>query len=574
MYDFGKIVVDQRKLGQILVDQGMINHDQLEDALREQQRSGLFVGEILVARGVVSEEQVAKSLSEQLGYAYVDIREMSLEPRAVDAIPESLCRSTMSVPLFISQNILTVAMANALDVRAVEQIQTTCGMIVRPVFACPSSIRTAIDKHYGAAAPSKKTASGVVIKADESGPGASRPQSGDAVSSLKQAANLVSIIEQVNRLIQKAVEMSASDIHLEPEREQLGCRFRIDGLLHSMPSIKSEEQAAIVSRIKIMADMDIAEKRLPQDGRVRAIVGGREIDLRISTFPSIYGENVVIRILDRSGGLLRMTDLGFSKDIFEQFLKLIHRPYGIILVTGPTGSGKTTTLYAALNEINSMEKNIITLEDPVEYELPRIRQSQINVKAGLTFALGLRSIVRQDPDIIMIGEIRDKETADIAIHAALTGHLVFSTLHTNDAPSAATRLIDMGVEPFLVASSVIGIMAQRLIRTLCPSCKTAYEPQPELLRQLNISPKGKMTFYKETGCSKCKELGYSGRSGIHELMTPNERIKDLIAKKSPAPVIMEEAAKAGMKTLRDSGLEKVIAGSTSVSELLRVTEDI
>jgi len=303
-------------------------------------------------------------------------------------------------------------------------------------------------------------------------------------------------------------------------------------------------------------------------------IAQREVDLRISTFPTIHGENLVIRILDHSRGILKLSQLGFSRDILTRFSDLIKRPYGIILVTGPTGSGKTTTLYTALSEINTTEKNIITLEDPVEYEIPMIRQSQVNLKAGLTFSSGLRSIVRQDPDVIMIGEIRDKETADIAIHAALTGHLVFSTLHTNDAPSAVTRLIDMGVEPFLVASAVIGILAQRLIRTLCVSCKSAYTPQAELLKQLGPdSGRGKAVFYKETGCKKCKELGYTKRSGIFELLIPDDRIKGMIAEKVSATVLREMAVKNGMKTLREAGLEKVIAGATSAAELLRVTEE-
>jgi len=323
-----------------------------------------------------------------------------------------------------------------------------------------------------------------------------------------------------------------------------------------------------------MADMDIAEKRLPQDGRVRMFAAQKEVDLRISTFPTIYGENLVIRILDHSSGIVSLKQLGFEGEILTRFSELIRRPYGIILVTGPTGSGKTTTLYAALSHINSIEKNIITLEDPVEYEIQNVRQSQVNVKAGLTFASGLRSIVRQDPDIIMIGEIRDKETADIAIHAALTGHLVFSTLHTNDAPSAAHRLIDMGVEPFLVASSVIGILAQRLVRTLCPHCKKPYEPSKDLLSRFGVSPgKQKITFYKEVGCKRCNTRGYSGRIGIFELILPSDKIKDLISKKSSAAVLKETAVAEGMKTLRDSGLEKVASGITSVAEMIRVTEE-
>ncbi len=563
--------IDQRKLGQILIDRGLITPAQLEDALSEQGVTGRFFGEILVGRGVLTEEKIARALSEQLGFGFVDLKEIPVETQAMELVSREICEKNTLIPVFISQNTLTVAMTNALDVNVVDQIQAACRMRVRPVFACASDIRKALEKQ---ASPGKSdvfkssaTLGGKLIPAETLlGPS----------PTMEQQANLRPVIERVNQIVEKAVEMGASDIHLEPEKKKFVCRFRVDGVLHTMPPIPFEEQAAILSRIKIMADMDIAEKRLPQDGRFRAHVAQREVDLRVSTFPSIYGENMVMRILDRSAGLLRMEDLGFAPKNLEVFRKLIRKPYGMILVTGPTGSGKTTALYSALSELNSAEKNIITLEDPVEYEISNVRQSQINVKAGLTFALGLRSIVRQDPDIIMIGEIRDKETADIAIHAALTGHLVLSTLHTNDAPSAAARLIDMGVEPFLVSSSVIAILAQRLIRTLCSTCKLEYKPSKELLVQLGVEDKTtqNIVFYKETGCPKCKNYGYAGRSGIYELLVPNDRVRDLITKKSPASLIMEEASKAGMITLRQAGIEKIVKGITSVSEILRVTEEI
>jgi type IV pilus assembly protein PilB len=563
-------------LGQILIDRGLINVAQLEESLSEQRVTGKFFGEILVTRGVSTEEQIAKALSEQLGFAFVDLKNINVEPKAMELIPRELCDKFNFIPIFISQNSLTVAMGNALDVNIVDKVQEISGMRVRAVFACPSDIRKSLEKQAlnkieSEVAVPETPASQLTNAEFAMGKGA------EQLSSLQQQANLKPVIERVNQLVEKAVEMGVSDIHLEPEKKKFSCRYRIDGILHSMKPIPLEEQAAVISRIKIMADMDIAEKRLPQDGRVRTTALGRDIDLRVSTFPSIYGENMVIRILDRSGGLLKLEELGFSAQNLEGFRKLIHRSYGMMLVTGPTGSGKTTALYAALSEISSTEKNVITLEDPVEYEISNIRQSQINVKAGLTFAAGLRSIVRQDPDIIMIGEIRDKETADIAIHAALTGHLVLSTLHTNDAPSAAARLIDMGVEPFLVASSVIGILAQRLLRTLCPACKQKYVPTPELLDQLGLADKldtGDVHFYKEIGCAKCKQYGYSGRSGIYELLVPNEKIRDLMTKKSSADIIQEEAMAAGMKTLREAGIEKVIKGVTSVSEILRVTEEI
>ena len=576
--------VDQRKLGQILIDRGLLTPAQLEDALGEQGLTGRFFGEILVGRGVLTEEKIARALSEQLGFGFVDLKEMNVEQKALELVPREICEKFLLIPIFISQNTLTVAMTNALDVNAVDKIQAVSGLRVRPVFACPSDIRKILDKQASPGKPEPRnkpvslSSAQNLVNADVAiGQAGSHFITTEPVSSLQQQANLKPVIERVNQIVEKAVEMGASDVHLEPEKKKFVCRYRVDGILHVMAPIPVEEQAAVISRIKIMADMDIAEKRLPQDGRFRIHVANREVDLRVSTFPSIYGENMVLRILDRSSGLLKMEELGFSAQNLETFRKLVRKPYGMILVTGPTGSGKTTALYAALSEVNSAEKNIITLEDPVEYEIANVRQSQINVKAGLTFALGLRSIVRQDPDIIMIGEIRDRETADIAIHAALTGHLVLSTLHTNDAPSAAARLIDMGVEPFLVSSSVIGILAQRLIRTLCPACKQKYTPSKELLKQLDIDPansEDEFKFYKETGCAKCKNYGYSGRSGIYELLVPNEHIRDLITKKATASIISEEAVKAGMTTLHRAGIEKVIKGVTSVSEILRVTEEI
>ncbi len=499
--------------------------------------------------GNKNEDEIARDLSARTGFAYVDLAEMTVEPKAIELVPLETCDKFDALPLYIVHDKLTVAMANPLDTEAVAELQSVSGLKVRPAFSALSAIKSAINKYY---------------------PSLGKEIAEDSMVSLRQSASLAPVVEMVENIIAKAVELDSSDIHLEPEKSHLNCRYRIDGILHSMPRIPLEYQAAVISRVKIMANMDIAEKRLPQDGRLRMPVARREVDLRISTFPTIYGENLVIRILDHSRGVLKLSQLGFSKHILARFSDLIRRPHGIILVTGPTGSGKTTTLYAALSEINTTEKNIITLEDPVEYEIPMVRQSQVNLKAGLTFSSGLRSIVRQDPDVIMIGEIRDKETADIAIHAALTGHLVFSTLHTNDAPSAVTRLIDMGVEPFLVASSVIGILAQRLVRTLCASCKKEYTPSKELLARLGLA---KSVFYKETGCKKCKGLGYARRSGIFEFLIPDDRIKGMIGEKLSATVLREAAVKNGMKTLRDSGLEKVASGITSISELLRVTEE-
>lgn len=568
----------QKRLGEILVDEGVITLRQLDTALQEQKQSGKFLGEILVELGFAAEEKVTRILSEQLGFAFVDLPQISIEPKAIKLIPEELAARLKVVPLFVSHDILTVAMVNPLNVKTVDELQMASGLRIKPVFGCPTAIHKAQEENYHKLVEENKIfhpASHRDIQTQPAFFAAKEGTSEDAVS-LKEAASLAPVVEMVDGIISEAVKKSASDIHLEPQRSSFDCRYRIDGLLYPVSEIDIANQNAIISRIKIMANMDITEKRLPQDGRMQTFVGGRDVDLRISTFPTIYGENLAIRILDRSHGVFNLEQLGFSVENLKTFTGLIRRPYGIILVTGPTGSGKTTTLYAALTQINTVEKNIITLEDPIEYEIPRVRQSQVNVKAGLTFASGLRSILRQDPDIVMIGEIRDRETADIAIHAALTGHLVFSTLHTNDAPAAATRLVDMGIEPFLIASSIIGILAQRLVRVLCPDCKKAYKPSDELLVELGLKKTGKdeYTFYKEQGCPRCNQRGYVGRTGIYEMLLPTDAIKEMIIRKESDANLRKEAQRLGMKTLRQSGLEKVIEGFISVSELLRVTESV
>ena len=546
---------DIKRIIQILLTQGIISSQQLEQALKEYETHGGFIGDILARLGV-DEQNLFNTLSQHLGIAFLDLNTITIEPAVLELFPKNTCLKYTCIPLFVMRDTLTVAMSNPFDEEALKELQSSSNLKVKPVFATPTVIRNTIDTCFPDT-PAKETLTDMQ----------------EEISSLKESS-YSSVIEIVNEIITTAVEMKASDIHIEPRQDSFNYRYRIDGIMYEMKPLPLQHQAAVISRLKVMASLDIAEKRLPQDGRIQMGIRGKEVDLRVSTFPTIYGENLVIRILDRSSGALNLKELGFSEEVYKQFYQLIHRPYGVILVTGPTGSGKTTTLYAALQKINSLEKNIVTLEDPVEYELPLIRQSQVNPKAGLTFSTGLRSIVRQDPDIIMIGEIRDTETADIAIHAALTGHLVFSTLHTNDAPSSFTRLIDMGVEPFLIASSVIGVLAQRLVRTLCNSCKHAYEPSPELLERLglhNLVDK-KITFYKEVGCTQCKNRGYAGRTCIAELLITNEEIKELVTQKTQSIALRQEAIKSGMKTLRDAGLEKVLQGITSLSEILRVTE--
>jgi type IV pilus assembly protein PilB len=579
---------DQTKIAEILTSQGLVTPEQLKAAQDQVQASGQTLVEALTKQGAAPEAAMTQALSAALGLAFVDLAGMPPEPAAIALLPDELCRSLKVMPLFVNQDTLTLAVSKPLEPEEVKEVETASKSRVKQVFACPSAIRAALVQFYHLdltdSAPQEteeqedKVSLGYV-QPPEGSSAVLGGSSDDQIASLKQAASLTSVVNLVDSIVAKGVQSGASDIHLEPERDSFNCRYRVDGVLFPASKIAQSDQAAVISRIKIMANLDIAEKRLPQDGRIQTFAAGREIDLRVSTFPSIYGENIVMRILDRSGGILTLKQLGFEGEVLKIFSGLIRRPYGIILVTGPTGSGKTTTLYAVLSEINSQDKNIITLEDPVEYEIPNVRQSQVNVKAGLTFATGLRSIVRQDPDIIMIGEIRDKETAEIAIHAALTGHLVFSTLHTNDAPSAATRMIDMGVEPFLIASSVIGVLSQRLVRLLCPACKKKVTMAADsAVGAKDFSPllqklmKSKRTFYQETGCKKCNQRGFLGRAGIFELFVPDDPLKELITQKASAAVLRERAIKSGMRTLSDDGFLKVTSGLTSLSELLRVTE--
>ncbi|MDD4879703.1 MAG: ATPase, T2SS/T4P/T4SS family, partial [Candidatus Omnitrophica bacterium] len=445
-------------IGKYLVDKGIIAQKQLEEALEEQKKTGEFLGMILINKRYASEHVIAKGLSEELGLAFMDLSKYSIEQAAIKLVPEAVCRKYTLIPVYQAGNNLTVAMADPTDDAAKEEIKGIVKLNIRPVFSPVSEIKERIDSEYGGKETGEKEPAAGFNYTPARRAGGEKKE----VEELIEVASLAPVIQVVDALITKAVEMGASDIHLEPDRNHFYCRYRIDGILRDLPELPKKYEAAIISRIKIMSNMDIAEKRVSQDGRIQMTVANKSVDLRVSTFPTLSGENVVLRILDRSRAFLELEHLGFAADNLKIIEKAIKRPFGMILVTGPTGSGKTTTLYAALNKVNSLEKNIMTLEDPVEYEIPRIRQSQVNPKAGLTFANGLRSMVRQDPDIIMIGEIRDKETADIAIHAALTGHLVFSTLHTNDSASAATRLIDIGVEPFLVGTSVIAFVVQRL----------------------------------------------------------------------------------------------------------------
>jgi len=559
---------EKKPLGESLVEEGIITADQLKRAQEEEKRAGLRLNKALVKLGFIAEDDLVSFLSERLGVPRIELSNYLIDPKIVELVPEELARKYELIPVLKIGNRLTCAMADPWNIFAIDEVSAKTGFVIESSVAAETEIKKALNEHYGA----KGSMEDLIKSIDEKKLGVG----GDKEIGVKELKGIVEepvVIKLVNLIIMKAVRESASDIHIEPEEETLKIRLRVDGLLHEIEPPPKHLQSAIISRIKIMANLDIAERRIPQDGRFTMKMEGKQIDVRVSCAPTIYGENVVMRLLDASSALLTLEQLGFSKQMLEKYTKLIIRPHGIILVTGPTGSGKTTTLYASLDKINTAEKNIITIEDPVEYKLPGVRQIQVDTKVNLTFANGLRSILRQDPNIIMVGEIRDIETAEIAIQAALTGHLVFSTLHTNDAPGAVTRMIDMGVEPFLVSSSIIGILAQRLVRKICEGCKEKHTPTKEEAKDIGLRPDEKIEFYKGKGCPKCMNTGYKGRISIYELMLPDDKIRNAIIAKSQADEIRKLARLAGMITLMEDGIEKVKAGVTTVEEVLRVTRE-
>ncbi len=550
----------KKKLGQILVEQGLINDNQLQDALREQTISHLPLGEIMVKKNWVSHEDIKRALAMQSGITSFNLSGYLIDPEVVKIVPEDFARKYKIMPVFVVEDVLTVAMVDPTNIYISDEIQRITRLKVEAVFAEEIDIRKSQDQYYGGSGNMQE----IIASIDKN-----KLLEGDK---LGEDAPIIKI---VNHMIVQAIQMKASDIHVEPEERLLSLRYRIDGMLHRQPSLPKDLTAAVISRFKIMAGLDIAEKRIPQDGRIMMKVGNKNIDFRVSTCPTVNGENVVLRILDKSGVVLGLNSLGFPPKEMDLFKSLLASPYGIILVTGPTGSGKTTTLYSALQLLNKEDVNIMTVEDPVEYQFPGMRQVHVNVTAGLTFAAALRSFLRQDPDIVMVGEIRDKETAEIAVQAALTGHLVFSTLHTNDSASSFTRLIDMGVEPFLVSSSVLGILAQRLVRRVCEKCKEFYVPEPEIVRDLGVTDRvtKDTKFARGKGCGLCGQSGYKGRIGIYELLKISPEVQGMVLKRASADSIREVAIKQGLTTLRLAALDKLFQGMTSVEEVFRVTLD-
>ena len=550
-----------------LIKKGIVSKQQFESAREESKNKGLPINKVLISKGIVKEKDIASVISERLGIPFMDLSDYLIDADVIKLVPESIAQRYKLIPLFKIGQTLTVAMADPQDINAMDQVRLKSGCEIDAVLATETDIKNAMDQYYGTSGGVEE----VIKQMNEVKRSASVAPASD--KELAKMAEDAPVVKLVNMIIIQAVTEKASDIHIEPDEKVLRVRYRVDGILHEVPKPPKDLEAAIISRVKVLASMDIAERRKPQDGRIMMKMQGKDIDMRVSCFPTVYGENIVIRLLDKTSLLLGLSELGMRPEMHKAFDKIIRKPFGIMLVTGPTGSGKTTTLYAALNTINSEEKNIITIEDPVEYQISMIRQTQVNPKAELTFASGLRSILRQDPDVIMVGEIRDSETAEIATQAALTGHLVFSTLHTNDASGAITRLADMGIEPFLISDAVIGVLAQRLVRVICPKCKEKLVPTDATLKDLKLKRSDDLALYHGKGCAKCKDTGYVGRVGIYELLIIDDELRKLIIAKAPADQIKAKAVELGMKTLYEDGIAKALEGITSVEEVLRVASE-
>ena len=561
------------RLGELFVQRGLATEAAVSDALAEQKKKGGRIGEILVAKKVATEEALAQMLAEQMSLPYsatIDDREVPDE--LIRTLPINFAKQHFVLPFRRVDGSVEVFAGDPLRVSALDDLSLLLGAPLLLTIAPTTRIIDAINKVYDRGTAHAEAAMEELKNEDLSSVESDIEQIVDIIDAEDEAP----IIRLVNSLLSQSVKEHASDIHFEPFEVNLSVRFRIDGVLYEKIKPPKKLQASITSRIKIMAGMNIAEKRLPQDGRIRIKLAGRDIDIRVAAVPTVYGERITMRLLDRSSILLDLRDLGFAQDTYKGIDSMIHKSYGIMLVTGPTGSGKTTTLYACLNRINSPDLNILTIEDPVEYQLEGVSQVQVNHKIDLSFANGLRSFLRHDPDVIMVGEIRDRDTAEIAIQASLTGHLVLSTVHTNDAAGAVTRLVDMGVEPFLIASSLIGVLAQRLVRQICSGCRQEYTPTPEVLREIGVKVENLAKppqLYRGTGCPKCVGTGYRGRSGIYEFFPIDDDVRQGILQKIDSATLKKIPVSKGMRTLREDGVKKVLAGITTVEELLTVTQE-
>ncbi len=560
------LITGTRLLGEILVADGVTTPEMITAALNRMQTTGERLGEALVALGAVTKDDVLKALAVQNNLPYLFRGELPSPLPVVKNLSPKYLRQYVVCPIAVEGGLLTVATADPLNPMIVDDLRQSTGLDVRIVVSPGEGILEAIDRTYdGAATPLQRIVEGLE---EERG-----PEGEEDVNHLRDMAFEAPVIRLVNLLVESAIAAEASDIHIEPFEDTLRVRYRIDGILFDQESPPRRLRDAVTSRIKLMAEMNIAERRLPQDGRIRVSLHGRRVDIRVSTIPTVHGESIVMRLLDRASVFLPLEKLGFGSDTLKHFEALIQRPHGILLVTGPTGSGKTTTLYAALEKINSPDRKILTIEDPVEYQLKGVNQIPVKPKIGLSFATGLRHIVRQDPDVILVGEIRDLETVDIAIQAALTGHMVFSTLHTNDAPGAIPRLQDMGAEPYLIASVLEGVLAQRLVRRICQACRAPETPSAADIEALGVEAPPGVTLYRGLGCDECRNTGYRGRTAIYELFTITEDVRSLILRRASSREIRRLAVEAGMTTLRMDGWSRACEGVTTVEEVLRVTQE-
>jgi len=565
--------VSKRKLGELLIESGLLTIDKLKDALESQKNTGKRLGEALIDMKIISEEEMAFSLAMQLKIPFIDLIDYSIKDDVIDCIPEEVCHKFICIPLSMKNNILDVAMADPLDLHIMKDLQFITGYNIQPAISTRSQIRDKLQQHYHPERTIKDVADEFV---DDAGLMEFLP---DEETKIEEEADFESFkdspfIKMVDLIIRNAIKSGSSDVHIEAQENHVRVRNRIDGVLKDSIKLPKWTQPIIISRIKVLAGLNIAERRLPQDGRIKVKAKNVSVDLRVSTLPTYYGEKAVIRILNKEEAFLSLDQLGLSQKNLTIITNFIRRPQGMVLITGPTGSGKTSTLYACMREMKSEEVNIISVEDPVEYELYGVNQVQINEKVGLSFPFILRSILRQDPNVIMIGEIRDEETAEIAVQSSMTGHLVLSTLHTNDAPAAVTRLIDIGIPPYLIASSLVGIVAQRLVRTICPDCKEEYVPNQDSLARLNLDQNDlPFKFYRGAGCPNCKNTGFKGRTAIEEIMIVGPKIRELIQSSATADAVREAAMAMGMTTLGISGMKKIERGVTTIEEVLKAVHE-
>ena len=565
--------VSRRKLGELLIESGLLTIENLKDALEAQKNTGKRLGEVLIDMKIISEEEMAFSLAMQLKIPFIDLIDYSIKNDVIDCIPEEVCQKFICIPLSMKNNILDVAMADPLDLHIMKDLQFITGYNIQPAISTRSQIRDKLQQYYHPERTIKDVADEFV---EDTGLMEFLP---DEETKIEEEADFESFkdspfIKMVDLIIRNAIKSGSSDVHIEAQENHVRVRNRIDGMLKDSIKLPKWTQPIIISRIKVLAGLNIAERRLPQDGRIKVKAKNVSVDLRVSTLPTYYGEKAVIRILNKEEAFLSVDQLGLSQKNLKILTNFIHRPQGMVLITGPTGSGKTSTLYGCMREIKSEEVNIISVEDPVEYELSGVNQVQINEKVGLSFPFILRSILRQDPNVIMIGEIRDEETAEIAVQASMTGHLVLSTLHTNDAPAAITRLIDIGIPPYLIASSVVGIVAQRLVRTICPDCKEEYLPAQDSLARLNLDQNDlPFKFYRGAGCLNCNNTGFRGRTAIEEMMIIGPKIRELIQSSATADTLREAAMAMGMTTLGISGMKKIERGVTTIEEVLKAVHE-